>query len=397
MSITPLKATRIVNAGLGVLQRELTLPQLVWKDAAGDFAGALNDTISIRVPAYVTSRSRALRSGTSRTRDSIVERKVDVTLDTDVYKDVTITDEELSLDIASFGEQVLSPIVRSVAMGLEDVLATEIANASYHNEIAYTYASGEPYADIAVAARRKLNEAHVPASGRALVVGSGVEAELLVADKFIRGDYMGGGNAMSDAHIGRVAGFDVYTSPAISPDKAYAFHKSAFVMSQRAPLVPAGAPFGASQSFQGLALRVVRVLDSSTINDILAADAWVGTNVVTDEGYFDADGMFQPSEAAIGDAVTLATSAAADDIIDTATAHGFSAGDLVVFDSLTGGTGLTVGQGYYVLASSLAATTFQVSTTAGGSAVNFTADITAGSVRKDGAPLFVRAVEVTAS
>lgn len=82
-----------------------------------------------------------------------------------------------------------------------------------------------------------------------------------------------------------------------------------------------------------------------------------------------------------GAEVTLATSAAVDDIIDTATAHGFAAGDVVEFTALTGGTGLTASTQYYVIAANLAAQTFQVSATSGGAAVNFTADVTAGTVR----------------
>jgi hypothetical protein len=82
--------------------------------------------------------------------------------------------------------------------------------------------------------------------------------------------------------------------------------------------------------------------------------------------------------------VTLATSAAADDIVDTATAHGFVAGDSVVFDTLTGGTGLSIDTRYWVIAANLAAQTFQIALTAGGAAIDFTTDITAGTVRKDG-------------
>lgn len=81
----------------------------------------------------------------------------------------------------------------------------------------------------------------------------------------------------------------------------------------------------------------------------------------------------------VGVPITLATSAAADGIIDTAATHGLQAGQQVVFTALTGGAGLTVGAVYFVLAANLAATTFQVSTTLGGAAVNFTTDITAGT------------------
>jgi len=80
-------------------------------------------------------------------------------------------------------------------------------------------------------------------------------------------------------------------------------------------------------------------------------------------------------------AITLATSAAADDIIDTTTPHLFAVGDRVRFSGLTGGAGLSAGVDYFVIAANLAAQTFQVSATPGGAAVNFTTDITAGTVR----------------
>jgi len=88
-----------------------------------------------------------------------------------------------------------------------------------------------------------------------------------------------------------------------------------------------------------------------------------------------------------GATVTLATSAAADDIFDTTAAHGFFNGDQVQFLTLTGGgTGApVVGQTYYVVATSLAAQTFRVAETAGGTALDFAENITAGTVRKLGA------------
>jgi len=93
----------------------------------------------------------------------------------------------------------------------------------------------------------------------------------------------------------------------------------------------------------------------------LAADTAVGATVVKFPG------------------VTLANpSAAADDIIDTVAAHGFTVNQRVRFESKTGGTGITVGTDYFVIAANLAATTLQVSLTLGGAAVDFSTDITAG-------------------
>ena len=87
----------------------------------------------------------------------------------------------------------------------------------------------------------------------------------------------------------------------------------------------------------------------------------------------------QVAGAMLGANKTLSTSAAADDIVDC-TGHGFSNGDPIVFTALTGGTGVTAGKVYWVIAANLTADDFQFSAEPGGAAVNFTADITGGTV-----------------
>lgn len=69
----------------------------------------------------------------------------------------------------------------------------------------------------------------------------------------------------------------------------------------------------------------------------------------------------------------------ADDNLVTKASHGLVAGDRVTFTALTGGTGLTVGTTYYVIAGGLTSTKFAVSATSGGSAVNVTVDYSAAS------------------
>ena len=76
--------------------------------------------------------------------------------------------------------------------------------------------------------------------------------------------------------------------------------------------------------------------------------------------------------------VTLATSLAVDDIIDTAADHGLVAGQTVRFTTLTGGAGLVAGTTYWVTSTSLGARTFRVAASSGGVALGFTTDITAG-------------------
>jgi hypothetical protein len=295
-----IKAEKVVRTALGLLLREITLPAYVWRDAVGDFTGAKNDTISIRLPAFAPARTRSLRSGTPLTIDELFERKVDVTLDKDVYKRVNIDDETLTLDIEDFGVQVLNPIMVGVGEGLEQQLADEVTGATYENTISFVESTDDPYSDVAVAARKFLNGASVPFAGRVIAAGSAMESAFLNSDRFIKANESGSTQTLREAVIGRVAGFDVISCPVLPADEAYAFHRTAYVMSQRAPVIPAGAPWGASESFQGFALRFARVFDPNYVRDQLVANAYVGTNVVTDFGHYDDDpatgGKFVPGE-----------------------------------------------------------------------------------------------------
>lgn len=75
------------------------------------------------------------------------------------------------------------------------------------------------------------------------------------------------------------------------------------------------------------------------------------------------------------------TGTAATDLF-ARTAHGLQAGDAVRFTGLTGGTGITAGKTYYVIATGLTANAFAVSATLGGASIDFSADLTAGTVHR---------------
>jgi coat protein Gp5 len=288
-----IKAEKVVRTILGMLEREITLPALVWRDAGGSFKGVANDTITLRIPAYVTNRTRVLRGGRPITLDSLTETSVNITLDTDVYKAVAITDEEMTLDIEDFGAQVLQPIVHSVARGVEDSLVTTIEAAPYNTTIAIDEA--DPYPAF-VDARMALNNAFVPVGGRFLALGSNVESALLKSDRLSKFDQSGSDTALREATIGRIAGFTAVSYSALDPDVAIAAHQTAFVLSMQAPMVPDGVTWGESQSFAGISMRVIKDYDFMNVQDRLLADVFVGSNTVLDRGTFDDDGHFVPSE-----------------------------------------------------------------------------------------------------
>jgi hypothetical protein len=287
-----IKAEKVVNTMLGQLERELVIPNLVTRNGAEDFTGAKNDTVTLRVPAFATARSRDLRAAGPITIDDLDETKVDIVLAKDIYKGTNVTDENMTLDIENFATQVSNPVLRSIARGLEDNTAAAITGATYQFSEAVN--EDDPYLG-AVQARKALNDANVPMGGRAMLVGSAIEAAFLSSDRFARVDASGTDSALREAQIGRVAGFDVFTSNAIDEEAGYAFHRTAFVLVSRAPLVPDGVSWGMTSSFEGFAIRTIKDYDPLNLRDRFIANCYIGSNVVTDYGAI-VDGKFVPDE-----------------------------------------------------------------------------------------------------
>lgn len=79
---------------------------------------------------------------------------------------------------------------------------------------------------------------------------------------------------------------------------------------------------------------------------------------------------------------TISTDVGTDPLsIACAANHGYRAGKRVVFKALKGGSGLTAGRTYYVIAAGLTDRAFRVSATKGGNALGFGSEITGGVVR----------------
>lgn len=291
MPHTFIKAEKIAAQALGLLEREIVLPALVWRNAGGSFVGAAGDTITMRVPARTTARTRVLRGarGTASegegiiTMDELTETSVDVTLDTAVYSAVPITDEQLTLDISDFGAQIAEPQVRAIAEGVENAVIAEMTGATYATTIDITVAERPNIYDYLVDARVALNKANVPMSERYLVVGSDFEGILLKSDDLHQVDRSGSDSALRDADIGSIAGFSrVIISNGLPADQAFAFHRTAYVLNMQAPAVPAGASYGTSRAYSGLSLRWLRDYDFRNVQDRSMFDVYIGTNVVAD-------------------------------------------------------------------------------------------------------------------
>lgn len=287
MANTFLKPTVINRMALKLLEREIVLPRLVWNYADAEFRGSYNDTVTLRLPAVLASREYEFRNtrGSDIVVDDLTETSVPVVLDKDIYSAVAITDEQLTLDIIDFAEQVLSPQVKAVARGLENLIATTMNASTYGTSLNFTDSSNSLWSTL-VSARQALNDENVPREGRILVVGSDIETEMLNDDKFNRVDSAGDGatTALREATINRLAGFTIVGSQAIDPEVAYAFHPTAFAFVNVAPAVPDGVNFGSRLAADGLAMRWIKDYEALKLRDRSVVSSFAGCSSVEDDG-----------------------------------------------------------------------------------------------------------------
>lgn len=284
-----LKAEKIISQGLGLLQRELVLPRLVARYGKADFAGAKDDTINIKIPSLLKGREYEWRTRNNPIEvDDLEEETIPVLLNKHPYSAVRITDEELTLDITSWGEQVARPQIRAVAEMLESYIAEVMEDANYRYTVPYT--AGDPndaddksfYRSL-TAARKRLNQDNVPAAGRVAVLGANVEEAALNSPHLIKADEAGTDSALREAVIGRVAGFTVIGNVnSVDPDFAVAMHPTAFALGNVAPEVPDGVSKGATMTFDSLAMRWIRDYDSNFLRDRSVYSAFAGATSVED-------------------------------------------------------------------------------------------------------------------
>lgn len=248
--VNPVKLDKWAQINWALLKRSIVLPHLITTVNGDQFKGALNDSVTVKVPGRAKARRRALRAedandGRKLTMDPISENSFQVSLDTNIYSGVPIEDEVLTMDIVDAQREVFTPQIEAIAVDYEDLIADAIEGASYvHNDVVINEA--KPFESVVLAARA-LDAAWVPREGRTLIVGSNVATSLLLAEQFNRADSAGDAIASSrlaSGTIGTIAGYRVVEVPALDPDSAFLFHKSAFAAATVTPSIPGGAAFG---------------------------------------------------------------------------------------------------------------------------------------------------------
>lgn len=299
-----IKPAEVADASIGLLTRQLGVTRYFWRNGALE-SGPLGvgDAVTLRLPAITSARTRTLRAAGPLVMDELSQRKISFALTTDVYNGIKVTDENLTLDIVDFGREVLKPQTDAVAMEVNDLATATMTGATYQHTVTMDPANPIP---ALLAAKKKLDLANVPVSERTLAVGSEIEVALLSSDKLLKANEAGDAGALRNASIGRIYGMEVVSDAALPVDTAILFHKTAFSMATRAPVVPRGAKFGQSVATDGLALRWICDYDALMITDRSIVSTYVGFGVTTDQGTLDADGRFEPDVTPNPDGTTNA-------------------------------------------------------------------------------------------
>ncbi|MFE2988628.1 hypothetical protein [Streptomyces sp. NPDC059262] len=272
-----------MNAAVGMLEQELIIPNLFQKQGVDQFKGAENDTISMKVEGILPFHDYAWRNDRSNpiVFDEYAERTIAVTFGGNVYSAVKLTDEQNDFDIDNWSK-LLRPQSKAIARGLQRRAVNLLTGQDYEVTIGN---AAQNLRGAHFEARRVLNAFHAPKEGRYLLVGTEFESALLNDDKLNLAQNVGDSEAESalrTASIGDPMGFKIVVDQTIPADAAYAFASSASIFLSGAPSVPQSVPYGATTSFENIALRWVRDYDPLYMQDRSVVNTYAGFRSVTD-------------------------------------------------------------------------------------------------------------------
>jgi hypothetical protein len=280
-----IKPDKIAATAAVALEESLVVPAVFQREGIDQFKGAKNDAINIKVEGVLPYRTYGWRNDrtTELQFDTYAEKTVQVTFGGDVYSALQLTDEQNDFDLNGWAK-LMAKQTEAVGKGLEYQAVDYLIDAPYEVTLGGAV-SGRSLRSTLIRAREVLNKFRVPKEGRTLLVGSGWENALLSDPDLNLASNVGESEAVSalkEATLGRRYGFNIVTSDELPADFAVAMVSSAFIFATGAPSVPQSVPFGASASYNGVALRWIRDYDSTRLTDRSIVNTYKGFRTVSD-------------------------------------------------------------------------------------------------------------------
>ena len=291
MANTFITPSVIARRGLATLYNNTVLSNLVWRDFDPDFTGKQGDTVTIRKPAVFSAESFNRSSGV--TLQDATEGSTTVVLNTIGNVSFAVTDEDMTLKVEDFENQLLVPAMEALIQKIDGELAEALIDAAEVSGGGGTSTMSSVASDAIVGARTKLGRNKLPTTDRHAVLSPEGAGVALADTLFVQADKSGATDGLREGSIGRVFGFDTYESQVFglgSGDKGVAdgvaFHRSAVTLAVRPLDVPRGLPADkvAVENYKGLSLRTTYSYNSSKKQDEVSCDILYGIATTRKEG-----------------------------------------------------------------------------------------------------------------
>lgn len=282
------KPEKIAATAAVLLEESLVVPAVFQREGIDAFKGADDDTVNVIVEGILPYRQYGWRNdrSTSIQFDEYKERKIGVKFGGDIYSGVRLTDEQNDMDLDGW-TKLARKQTEAIGSGLEEKAIEHLTTADYSVVLATPtdYAERGLMRKSIIQARAALNKLRAPGTRRTLIVGTNWEQALLEDEKLNLAQNVGEAEAVSalrEATIGRRYGFDIIVSQELDSDEAYALVDNAFIFLTGAPSVPQSVPFGATASYEGVALTWLRDYETEKRRDRSVFNTYQGFRSVTD-------------------------------------------------------------------------------------------------------------------
>lgn len=299
MANTFLSTQAIAEQALATLYESTFLGPMVYTDYGTELATRKQgDTINIRKPATFTAQKFDRAQGIQLQDAS--EGNVPVKLDEIADVSFAVTDEDMTLSIADFDQQLLGPALEAIAqhvdvatLGVRDEV-TQVAGT--HADAA---ADGQTWdkPEVLIEAGRLLDLNSVPLSERYAVIGATTKAKWLNTELLKHADKSGSTEALRQGSIGRdLFGFEAFKTNLVGSPKpagdqvvgdpttevGLAFHRSAIALASAPLEVPVGANQGqvSVASYRGLSVRVAYGWDIKYKQSVVSVDFLYGVKLL---------------------------------------------------------------------------------------------------------------------
>jgi hypothetical protein len=268
-----ISAERVSALAVELLARTIVLPATVTRVPVVDYTGS-GGRVLIRVP----QRREAKEFSGTINYDNINEDQVEVDA-VRWYDGVNVTTEQKTLEVVSFGQQVIAPMVTAIAEAGEQLLGDAMNDLTPEQD--WTDLSDpDKTRDDVLQLRAELTQANVPLADRTLACAPDVASAILRILARSAAD-TGSDAELRSGVVGRFLGFTIVESNALAPGSGVAYHRSGFAFTTMAPALPEGGVQAARTTNSGIALRTVYAFDPSTGDDVILLDTFGGAAFIS--------------------------------------------------------------------------------------------------------------------